>query len=163
MSASEFENSTYRAMFQWLPLPVILLDEGFFIVLANPAAAELLHLRKTGPHSFASVVRKRNAEDLIRPPQTLKITARRLLCRLGLRSRSRVEEFRLLLIQEVTSEVILQEQLVEAERLAGMGQLAAGIAHAVRRRAAVVDAVARPEVVHVCAELDVYASLDDEQ
>ena len=148
--------STYRAMFQWLPLPVILLDERFFIVLANPAAAELLHLRKTGPLSFASVVRKRNAEDLIRdiganqvkvvqidvkgstrrPPQTLKITARRLLCRLGLpnssgglQSRSRVRELRLLMIQEVTSEVILQEQLVEVERLAGMGQLAAGIAH----------------------------------
>jgi two-component system, NtrC family, sensor histidine kinase AtoS len=33
------------------------------------------------------------------------------------------------MIQEVTSDVILQEQLVEVERLAGMGQLAAGIAH----------------------------------
>ena len=155
MSGSEFENSIYWAMFQWLPLPIILLDERFFIVLANPAAAELLHLRKTGPLSFASVVQKRNAEDLIRdispnqvkvvqidvkgstrrPPQTLKITAS-LLCRLGLpnssegsQSRSRVREFRLLMIQEVTSEVILQEQLVQVERLAGMGQLAAGIAH----------------------------------
>jgi signal transduction histidine kinase len=155
MSGSEF-SPVYRAMFQWLPLPIILLDERFCILLANPAAAELLHLRKTGPLSFASVVRKRNAEDLIRdlsanqvkvvqidvkgstrrPPQTLKITARRLLCRLGmpnssgdLQSRSRAREFRLLMIQEVTSEVILQEQLVEVERLAGMGQLAAGIAH----------------------------------
>jgi signal transduction histidine kinase len=33
------------------------------------------------------------------------------------------------MIQEVTSEVMLQEQLVEVERFAGMGQLAAGIAH----------------------------------
>jgi len=156
MSGSEFENSLYRAMFRWLPLPIILLDERFFLVFANPAAAELLHLRKTGPLSFASVVRKKNAEDLIREispnqvkvvqidvpgsthrePQTLKITARRLLRRLGLphssgalQSHSRVQEFRLLMIQEVTSEAILQEQLVEVERLAGMGQLAAGIAH----------------------------------
>jgi signal transduction histidine kinase len=127
------------------------LDERFFIVLANPAADELLHLRKTGSASFASVVRKGNAEDLIRdisanqikvvqidvpgstrrPPQTLKITARRLLWGLpsSMQSRARVQEFRLLMIQEVTSEVILQEQLVEVERLAGMGQLAAGIAH----------------------------------
>lgn len=156
MSGSEFESKIYRAMFQWLPLPVILLDHRFFIVFANRGAAELLHLRKTGPVSFGSIVRKRNAEDLIRdiganqikvvqidvagsahrPPQTLKITARRLLCRselpnssTPLRSRSGVQEFRLLMIQEVTSEVILQEQLVEVERLAGMGQLAAGIAH----------------------------------
>jgi signal transduction histidine kinase len=148
MSGSEFEKSTYQAIFQWLPLPVILLDEGFFIVLANPAAAELLHLRKTGPLSFASVVRKKNAEDLIRDiganqvkvvqidvkgslsraPQTLKITARRLQSG-GVQARSRVQEFKLLIIQEVTCEVILQEQLVEVERLAGMGQLAAGIAH----------------------------------
>jgi signal transduction histidine kinase len=138
-------------MFQWIPVPIILLDERFFIVLANPAADELLHLRKTGSASFASVVRKANAEDLIRdisanqikvvqidvpgstrrPPQTLKITARRLLWGLpsSSQSRARVQEFRLLMIQEVTSEVILQEQLVEVERLAGMGQLAAGIAH----------------------------------
>src|SRR5437773_4756984 len=129
MSGSEFESSIYLAIFQWLPLPIILLDERFFTVLANPAAVELLHLRKTGPLSFASVVRKRNAEDLIRdispnqvkvvqidvkgstgrPPQTLKITASLLLCRLGLpnssggsQSRSRVREFRLLMIQEVT-------------------------------------------------------------
>src|SRR5215470_10829836 len=155
MSGSEFENAVYREVFQGLSLPIILLDERFLIVLANRAAAELLHLRKTGPLSFASVVRKRNAEDLIReistnqvkvvqidvkgstrrPPQTLKITARRLR-RLGMpnpsggvQSRSRAQEFRLLTIQEVTSEVILQEQLVEVERLAGMGQLAAGIAH----------------------------------
>jgi signal transduction histidine kinase len=156
MSASEFENSIYGAMFHWLPLPIILLDERFFIVLANPAAAELLHLRKTRHLSFASAVRKRNAEDLIRDiranqvkvvqidvpgstrrlPQTLKIMARRLRFGLdlpnssaGLQSRSRVQEFRLLMIQEVTSEVMLQEQLVEVERFVGMGQLAAGIAH----------------------------------
>src|ERR1043166_6983583 len=66
MSGSEFENSIYWAMFQWIPVPIILLDERFFIVLANPAADELLHLRKTGSASFASVVRKANAEDLIR-------------------------------------------------------------------------------------------------
>jgi C4-dicarboxylate-specific signal transduction histidine kinase len=143
-------------MFQWLPVPIILLDEGFFIVLANVAAAKVLHLRKMGGLSFASAVRKRNAEDVIRDvgvnqvkvvqidvpgstrraPQTLKITARRVLCRLGrqnasgrLPSRSRIQEFRLLMIQEVTSEVLLQDQLVEVEKLAGMGQLAAGIAH----------------------------------
>src|SRR5438094_8012957 len=145
--------STSRAMFQWLPLPVILLDERFFIVLANPAAAELLHLRKTGPLSFASVVRKRNAEDLIRdiganqgkvvqidvkgstrrPPQTLKITARRLLCRLGLpnssggsQPRTRVREFRLFMLQALRSQVILQEQLVQVERHAGMAQRPVG-------------------------------------
>jgi two-component system, NtrC family, sensor histidine kinase AtoS len=156
MSGSEFESKIYRAMFQWLPLPIILLDDRFFIVFANRAAAELLHLTKKGPLAFASVVRTKNAEHLIRdvgpnqiktvqidlpgsarrPAQTLKVTARRFLCRSGLSnsstnvsSRPGVQEFRLLMIQEVTSEAILQEQLVEVERLAGMGQLAAGIAH----------------------------------
>jgi signal transduction histidine kinase len=149
MSGSEFEGATYRAIFQWLPLPVILLDDELKVILANHAAAQLLHLRNgaTGL-PITSILRQKQVGELMRDfggkqtktleisiprrrwraPLTVRITMRRLVSRGGT-VRSARREFRLLVLEDVTSKVEMEEQLVQAEKVAGMGQLAAGIAH----------------------------------
>jgi signal transduction histidine kinase len=73
-----------------------------------------------------------------RTAQTLTITAVRL-ARLGALGRSKriggkpagAQEFRLLLLEDVTDRALLEQHLVETEKQAAVGQLAAGILHEV--------------------------------
>jgi len=153
----EFEGSTYRAIFTWLPVPVILLDETLKILAANYAAAQLLRLRKDAVgQAFSSVIRQAGIADLIRdfggkqtkvievslpgrrsqPSLSVRITMRRVVRRSQAGKSVRVtrfspsiQEFRLLVLEDTTARVEMEEQLVQAEKLAGMAQLARGIAH----------------------------------
>jgi signal transduction histidine kinase len=94
-----------------------------------------------------------------RPPRTLKMTAVRMAgttrrrrpspVRPGERSApSRVEgatsarsrEFRLLLLEDISDRVLLETQLVQTEKQAAMGQLAAGLLHEVRNPVASLGA-----------------------
>ena len=76
--------------------------------------------------------------DGSRALQTLTITAVRL-ARLGVFARGKrvsgkpavPQEFRLLLLEDVTDRALLEQQLVETEKQAAVGQLAAGIMHEV--------------------------------
>ena len=76
--------------------------------------------------------------DGSRPPQTLTITAVRLarLATVGRGKRASgkpdvPQEFRLLLLEDVTDRALLEQQLVDTEKQAAIGQLAAGILHEV--------------------------------
>ena len=76
--------------------------------------------------------------DPRRPRQTLTITAVRLT-RLGIFGRGKrvaggtaaAQDFRLLLLEDVTDRALLEQHLVETEKQAAIGQLAAGIIHEV--------------------------------
>lgn len=151
----EFEGSTYRAIFTWLPVAVVLLDDALKIVSANYAAAQLLRLRKDAVgQTFSSVIRQKGIAELLRDfggkqtkvieislpgrrfqsPLNLRITMRRVVKRPRATSiergvRASIQEYRLLVLEETTAKVEMQEQLVQAEKLAGMAQLARGIAH----------------------------------
>lgn len=149
--------STYRTLFEWLPVPVLLLDERLSVVLANRAAGKLLQLANVqtgiplmdliGHNNVAQLARDsgdRRSKVLEvevpargrRSAMTLRITSTRLVNNSGASTARRAigngnltPEFRLLVLEDVTDTVALEDQLVEAEKRAGMGQLAAGIAH----------------------------------
>lgn len=154
----DFKRSTYQAIFEGLPLPAVLLDEQLRVMLANPAIAEMFGLppdRLVGI-SVLSLIPHQNLGSFlldfgtnqikvleIQPPTkpgetltTLKITAVRLgpwsepaESRASSQARTVPRDLRLILIENVTQKLMLEQQLVQAEKLAGMGQLAAGIAH----------------------------------
>ena len=153
----QLESWAYRTIFEWLPLPVVLLDEQLRIMLANLASADTfglppdqllgLSILSLIPHptladsllnfggNQSKVLEIQPPTRLEQPPTTLKITAVRLGSRSTLpesrmtTAQNRVRDLRLLLIENVTDKLMLEQQLVHAEKLAGMGQLAAGIVH----------------------------------
>jgi len=158
---SVLAGSACRAVVQCLPHAVVLLDEQRRVVMANRAASQLLrvpgqHMRGI---SFDTLIPESNLDLLLgdfrdrrkrvieisrlsidgsRIPQTLTITAVRL-ARLGTFGRSKrasgkpaaAQEFRLLLLEDVTDRALLEQQLVETEKQAAIGQLAAGLMHEV--------------------------------
>lgn len=70
-----------------------------------------------------------------RAPRTLKITAVRMAGTARTRrapSSPQSREFRLLLLEDISERITLETQLVETEKQAAMGQLAAGLLHEVR-------------------------------
>ncbi len=74
-------------------------------------------------------------------PRTLKITAVRMAATMRTRRAARaLREFRLLLIEDITDRAILEAQIVETEKQAAMGQLAAGLLHEVRNPVASLGA-----------------------
>lgn len=148
----EFESSTYRTIFEWLPVSVALLDEQLRVMLANRATSEMFGLppeQLTGlsilsliPHpNLAGFLldsgRNRRTVLEVQPPTppdepaiTLKITAVPVDSpQSSRRPPARTRQLRLVLIENVTQKLVLEQQLVQAEKLAGMGQLATGIAH----------------------------------
>jgi signal transduction histidine kinase len=153
----QFEGSTYRTIFEWLPTPAVLLDEQLRVMLANRAASSTFGLPpdKLAGLSILSLIPHQTLADSLlnfgpapsktleiqpptragQPPSTLKITAVQLGVRAALPNsstttrRTGTRDLRLLLIENVTDKIMLEEQLVHAEKVAGMGQLAAGIAH----------------------------------
>jgi PAS domain S-box-containing protein len=136
----------HEKLLELLPQAVLLLDERLEVRLANQAAADLFripreqlrgtHISSLAAHKdlpkFISEFMEERAKLIEIHPQSepapqagriLKITIA------PVRSDSPPQEFRLLVLEDVTQKVMLEEQLVQAEKLAGMGQLAAGIAH----------------------------------
>lgn len=78
-----------------------------------------------------------------RPPRTLKITAVRMTGTAPRRrapSSTKPREFRLLVLEDISDRALLETQLVETEKQAAMGQLAAGLLHEVRNPVASLGA-----------------------
>jgi signal transduction histidine kinase len=144
--AMPIERSAWRAVVQFLPHAVLLLDADLRVIVANKAATRLF--RRPGarlrgvrlcallPGSHVSRWlaafggQRRNVIEAsveiagAGAPITLKIVAARLA------SRAR-GSFHLLVLEDISDRAALEHQLVQSEKQAAMGQLAAGILHEV--------------------------------
>jgi signal transduction histidine kinase len=139
----------------------VLLDQDQRVVLSNRAASLLLSVpsqkmrgvafTRLVPQSNVGILfgdfhdRRLQVVEISLPPsgrtralRTVSITAVRL-ARVALDRRARLsgsaaatpQEFRLLLLEDVSDRAVLEQQLVETEKQAAIGQLAAGIMHEV--------------------------------
>ena len=153
--------STCRAIVQALPQAIALVDEQRRFVLANRAAAALFGatadrlrglslaefippgtlaplFRDEGPARMRMIETCVPSTSGVGAPRTLKISAVRLAQwgSVGITARPGApvvakREFRLLVLEDVSDRALLEQQLVDTEKQAGMGQLAAGILHEV--------------------------------
>jgi two-component system, NtrC family, sensor kinase len=139
----------------------VLLDQEQRVVLSNRAASLLLSVpsQQMQGVAFTSLIpenrvdlllgdfhnRRLRVMEISLPPsgrsrglRTVSITAVRL-ARIAIDTRGRrnvsasapAHEYRLLLLEDVTDRAALEQQLVETEKQAAIGQLAAGILHEV--------------------------------
>ena len=157
---SVIATSTCRAIVQCLPHAVVLLDEQLQVVLANRAASSLFRVaaQRLKGSAIADLIPQQTLDLLLRDrPEkrkhvvettlpidgrgaaaTLSITVVRLRYRgpVG-RTRGskplddRPRDFRLLVIEDISDKVMLEHQVVESEKHAAIGQLAASILHEV--------------------------------
>jgi signal transduction histidine kinase len=154
--ATQFERLSSEAILQCLPAAVLLLDGDLRVVLANRAAGALFRLppervrgvlisslvpypalaawlREFGVRRTKMIEITLPAKGQGRAPRTLKITALRMAATTRTRRATRApREFRLLLMEDITGQAALESQIVETEKQAAMGQLAAGLLHEVR-------------------------------
>lgn len=151
------ERSTWRALVHFLPHAVLLIDDELHVVLANKAASRLFGIpaaQITGSPLLA-IIPRNNLGKWLRDfsgqrtkvlemsleingrhalKKTLRIAAVRLAqTRRAARKldRSGGREYRLLVLEDITDRAAVEQQLVESEKQAAMGQLAAGILHEV--------------------------------
>src|SRR5262245_24340855 len=158
----------WRPLVQFLPHAVLLLDDDRRVVLANKAASRLFQLPLTHLTGapLASLIPSDNVakwladfggqrtkvlEAPVENPGaslgrlTLRIVAVRLArtaChqRTAIPGTRRTGEYRLLVVEDITDRAALEQQLVESEKQAAMGQLAAGILHEVANPLAALGA-----------------------
>jgi signal transduction histidine kinase len=139
----------------------VLLDEGLHVVLANRAASALFRVDSTRLRGvpITKLIPHGNLEPMLRDfggrrtkvietcvpnagrgggPLTLKMNAVRLAQWAPMAAVRRAaepavakREFRLLVLEDISDKAMLEQQVVDAEKQAAMGQLAAGILHEV--------------------------------
>ena len=178
--------STCRAIVQALPHAVVLLDEHLRFVLVNRAATTLFGLTtdRLGGRAITDFIPRETLDPLLgrapagrsptietwvpgaakgAVPRTVKISAVRMAQWDGAAPPGRPgapparRDLLLLVLEDVSDKALLEQQLVDSEKQAGMGQLAAGILHEVTNPVAsigsnlmfvrgAVDGSAPPEV-----------------
>jgi signal transduction histidine kinase len=176
--AREFvERSTWKALVQFLPHAVLLLDESLRVRIANRAASLLFNLpaaQLTGL-PISSVLPQPHLDEWLddfggqrtkvietsmtaaasqAPRRTLQIIAVSLA-----RARSK---YRLLVLEDITNRAALEEMLVQSEKQAAMGQLAAGLLHEIANPLAGLGSnlLFARSALHETAHPDVRQALD---
>lgn len=141
----------YETLFNTVPHPVIVVDHELKIVLGNASASTLFQLSQEQlkgvpiasliSHKESHATLQRLVADApsllqpsvvveLHPPEDQQGYAGRILKVTMLPLKHNPEgDLRLLVLEDVSERVMLENQLVEIEKLAGMGQLAQGIAH----------------------------------
>lgn len=142
-----FERAAYTSIVQSVPHAVLLVDARLNIVLGNRAAAVLFGrsparlrgapivqllsqetvnvlLRDFGPRRVRVVETCLLSKSRTPAVCTIKITAAPL-------ASGKAGSFTLLVIEDISDKAILEQQLVDSETQAAMGQLAAGLLHEV--------------------------------
>src|SRR5215831_4922417 len=141
------DRSTWRPLVQFLPHAVLLLDDRLRIVVANRAAARLFQtpaVKMIGTpltslipsDKIASWLAgcRRQRTRVLEAPVDRGPSAPRMMLRIvavELAHRRGPGVYRLLVVEDITDRAALEQQLVESEKQAAMGQLAAGILHEV--------------------------------
>ena len=149
-------NPLYERLFESLPQAVVLLDGQLQVLLGNQAACRLLQVARNGLRQMplSSLISHQDLPQLIRefgkepvkvielhpppdqdchPSRILKITVVRvpsaeLASETPTAGSGPEEEFRLLVLEDFSERVMLEDQLVQAEKLAGMGIEESGFA-----------------------------------
>ena len=142
-----FERAAYSAIVESVPHAVLLVDARARVVLVNRAAAGLFGrtpsrlrgvpivqllprdavsvlLREFGPRRVRVVETCLASKSSTPSLRTIKITAAPLLNR-------KASRFTLLVVEDISDKATLEQQLVDSETQAAMGQLAAGLLHEV--------------------------------
>ena len=152
------ERSAWRALVHFLPHAVLLIDDDLYVRLANKAAARLFGMpaAQLAGLPLLGIIARDNLATWLRDfsaqrttkvletsvaidgrhaqKTTLRIVAVRLARTGAARKPGRSggrREYRLLVLEDITERAALEQQLVESEKQAAMGQLAAGILHEV--------------------------------
>jgi signal transduction histidine kinase len=122
----EFNQQFLENIFQFSPIGILVVKETGNVISANPKARDLLSLEHPGQNLFASYpeLRRRGQETLMLSARDKTLLATR--ARIHFSDR---EVNYLVLLNDISEKLILQEQLKEKEKMALLGQLAATIAH----------------------------------
>ena len=122
----EYHQQFLENIFHFSPIGILVVEEAGGVVSANPKARELLSLAETGINLFTSfpALARGGQENLMLTVQDRTLLATQARIRFTDR-----DAHYLILLNDISEKLTLQEQLKEREKMAILCQLAATIAH----------------------------------
>ncbi|MDA2930604.1 ATP-binding protein [Acidobacteria bacterium AH-259-O06] len=143
---SRVEKDLYEMLFDALPQAVLVVDRQLKIQVGNKSASALFQVSKDQlreaeisslishkdlPKLIFDVAEAQRGKVLELHPESDQQRSSERILRVTILPLDpyATEDVGLLVLEDVSEKVMLEEQLIETEKLAGMGQLAQGIAH----------------------------------